>query len=853
MILYFVVALLAASVWPILSSAQSIARYRVDIPAQELGVALAIFAKQTRTQVVYASTLVEGKFSPAIGGLMSPKEALEQLLLRSGLVFQFIDSETVTLSAVASHDARSGKAGMPFVFNPTRVLDGDAGTMPGSLLASSPQSETLVGSRNLCLSGLCVALIGTNVLAADENQLLEELVVVAGREVGTTVGSKTDTPIVETPQSITVVSRIEMDARGVQSVNEALRYSAGVQSEQGGMNSRADDIVIRGFSAGTETNNLYIDGLRRPSGGSWTHPIFDAFSLERVEVLKGPSGVLYGQVAPGGLVNLVSKQPSMTPRTAFTLGAQSYDTWQGTLDINRPLSDTVAVRLVALNRDGEAAVDTVKLQRRFVAPSLTWRPTENTRLTLLSQFQRDDGGATFQYLPLTGTMRPGAEGYIGHSTFLGEPEWNTYDREQWSIGYQFDHAFNSIWSVRQNFRFMSVETLYRAVVSFGDTQPDGRTLRRRVVQGDGVSEGYAVDTSVQARFSTRGVEHTLIAGIDYLASEYDFLRQGTSVIPTIDIFHPVYGGRSSIGPLTVAISEEMAGSQLGFYLQDQMAIDRWRLTLSVRRDDAEDDLLDRRGNARTTTEANDTTYRAGALYLLDNGLAPYASYSTSFEPATGTDFFGNLFEPTTGEQVEVGVKYQPPGHNALVTLSAYELTQQNITTPDPDPTHLCGTVLCQVQTGEGRVRGIELEGKMQLTSGLSVLGTYTYMESKVTRSNGSDLGMRLTGIPKDMYSLFVDYTFIDGPASGLGFGVGVRDVGESAGNSVNTILIPGYTVYDMALRYELGKLSPELERWKLWFNVHNVTDDVYVGFCASATTCKYGARRNFTASVRYAW
>lgn len=689
-----------------------------------------------------------------------------------------------------------------------------------------------------------------------------DIVVTATGQTEATSGTKTATRLIEVPQSISVITREELDVRAVHSVTEALAYTAGVQAEQDGIDNRADSFTVRGFPAGSFSDNLFLDGIRLPAGGQWTRTAFDPFALQQIEVLKGPSAVLFGQVAPGGIVNLVTKRPTTTPRGEVMIQAAGFTDlgkwqYQGAADVSGPLTTdgTFSARLVALARYGDAQIDAIKNGRYYVAPSLTWAPDAATSLTLMGQYQRDEGGSTFQFLPDVGSRQPGAGGqHIRLDAFLGEPQFNTYDRNQYLAGFELRHAFSDRFQLRQNGRYTRVETLFEGTLLRGGTLPNGRTINRRAVRGVGHSDGYGLDTRLEGRVETGALQHRLLAGVDVLDTEWRHLRDFTAAVaPMPDIFDPAPQGLGRLlQTLTPQVHQNARLEQIGVYGQDQISAGNLLLTLGARYDRAKNHQVDELATGTTDpvtlTSAGKVTWRAGATLVADSGIAPYASYSTSFLPTTGQYFDGTPFEPKTGEQYEAGVKFQPRGSNALLTAAVYELTQNNLTSPDPDPTHSCAGFPCSVQTGQGRIRGVELEGKATLAGGLSAIATGTYMDSRITRSTPVEQGNRLAQVPEWMGSLFADYRFADGSAlGGVGLGGGARYVGVSYGDTANAYRIPGYTLFDLFLRKAFS------DGIILSVNARNLTNHRFVAFCSSPAACFYGSGRTLNLRLQYRW
>lgn len=722
-------------------------------------------------------------------------------------------------------------------------------------------------ARRRAVYPLLLALLGQAgvAFAVDEPVSLEAVTVNAYRPAETIGGStKTDTPLREVPQSVSVIERREMDLRGVRNLNEATRYTAGVLPESQGIDNRVDDLYIRGFDAGSFGANVMLDGLRAPSDSSlsWNRTSFNTWNLERVEVLKGPSSVLYGQLAPGGMVNQVSKLPTLGEEQVVQLQVDGHGRRQTAFDLGGANGDeNVLWRLVGLYGDGATQIRHTDHEQWFIAPSATIYFNDHaTRLTLHGLYQKDRGGSTFQFLPYQGTVVPAAEGYIKNTTFLGEPDWNTYNRDIWTAGWQLEHQLNNAWKFSQNARYTHVDSLYRATVGNGvrgaaltnlNTLIGGRILNRRAVQGEGDSDAQTIDTRIEGKFGTGPLTHTMIAGFDWQKTDWTFLRQAATVSPAviaINVYDPVYSHYDFEPTLAKQMSTRETDSQYGVYLQDQIALDRWRFTLGGRQDWTRMDSLNRLTGVRQVTRDEAFTGRAGVTYLFDNGLAPYFSYSESFQPTGGTTRAGNAFKPTTGTQWEAGLKYEPRYIDGMITLSAYELSQQNVLTADPlneaDEAY-------QVQTGKVRVRGVELEGRITPLRGLSVIGAVTRMDSKVVRNNDGYAGNRMIRVPDWIGSMWVDYTFHSGPLAGLGMGAGVRYVGATYGDLANNLHIPAYTLFDAALRYDAGKIGGM--NLQLALNGSNLADKRYVATCSAATSCYYGTGRTVMATARLSW
>jgi len=497
-----------------------------------------------------------------------------------------------------------------------------------------------------------------------------------------TVGTKTDTPLIETPQSISVITSDQMEAQNVSTMAEALRYTPGVQSETFGFEPRTTFIKIRGFDA-TETG-LYRDGLKLSNPGFAVGYSLEPYGAERVEVPRGPASVLYGQASPGGLVNYVSKRPTFDPFREIKFEAGTYDRFQGELDVGGALDErkTLAYRVTGLVRDSETQVDFIKDNRIYVAPALTWKPSDDTTLTFLSHYQKDDTKPS-QRLPAEGTLRSNANGKIPTNRFTGEPNVDQYSREEFAVGYALEHRVNDAVTLRQNTRYYNNEVDDRSIYTTA-LLADQRTISRALYESFGKVHGFNLDNQAQFKFSTAMLDHTLLSGLDFQHVGSNSL-QTYGAAPNLDIFNPVYGATVASAP--VFKNEDVTQNQIGLYLQDQVKFgEHWRATLGGRYDRADSVTKNLLTNKSTTQDDNALTGRAGLVYVADNGLAPYFSYAQSFLPALGTDAAGKALKPETGEQYEwrqiPAEKSKQLHHTGVFRPYPHRL-------PDPRPHHLC--------------------------------------------------------------------------------------------------------------------------------------------------------------------
>ncbi|AZD76727.1 TonB-dependent siderophore receptor [Pseudomonas chlororaphis] len=671
------------------------------------------------------------------------------------------------------------------------------------------------------------------------------------------IATKTSTALLETSQSVSVVTREQMDDQGSQTVSQTMRYTPGVLTNPYGATHRYDYVAMRGFNDGS-VDNIYLDGLKSMGdSGTYSTMQVDPYFLERVDILKGPSSVLYGRSSPGGLVALTSKKPLFEPyhQIQATVGTQG-QRGMG-FDFSGPVDDDkrIAYRLTGLADRSDTQFDHNKEKRYALAPTLSIDFTDDTSLTLQAYLQHDPDGGYHSGMPADGALHQRNGQRISENFFEGEPGIDRYERDQQSFGYQFEHRFNDVFTARQNFRYLDSKVKLDQVYGYAWTTPTSNELNRYYTGGDEKLHAFIVDNMLQAEFLTGATKHTVLMGADYQRRKTVVDWTSGSVAP-INAFDPVYGNSAITyyDPLSYLRRLE----QTGVYLQDLIEMDQWRFSLGLRQDWVETSDENRLAEASRPvgTEINDKrtklTGRAGALYLFDNGLAPYISYSESFNPNSYADSAGNPLAPTDGTQWELGLKYQPPGTDDLYTASLFRIDQENLATKLPQENFYRAV-------GAVRSQGLELEAHLQLNDNLKVLGSYTFTDIEYSKSMISTLstatdiienkGNSPTQAPRHMASLWADYKFDSGSLDGLRLGGGVRYVGYSWADAENTMKVPSYTLFDASIGYDLGKVG--LKGVDVRLNANNLTNESYIASCASLSFCYMGEERNVAATVSY--
>ncbi|WP_311968985.1 TonB-dependent siderophore receptor [Pseudomonas baltica] len=789
---------------PLANAAQGAASY--NIPAGPLSTRLNQFAAQAGIYLAGNGALTSGKNSPALQGNYTPQQGLAILLEGSGIW------------AVAKGDGHYELQPRP---RNAGAIDLDETNIEGRANTGAANADNDVGF-------------------------------VAHRS---SAGSKTDTPLIEIPQSLSVITRQQMDTQNVQSVSQALRYVPGVKTETYGVDPKGYDwLYIRGFNA--QTSSDYRDGLRQLSN-SYTLFRSEPYDLERIEVVRGPSSSLFGQGDAGGIINRVSKMPTPDGVHEVEIGFGSHDRTQTRFDLGDRIDDagTLAYRVVGVARKSNTQFEyddghEIKDDRLYIAPSLTWAPDDDTSLTFLSDFLRDTSG---------GTVAVDTPNY-GHtsSTLLGDHSFNHSDQQQFSLGYQFRHRLNDNVELRQNLRYGQVDFILNNLLPLGtlgsiapalaSSQQAGYWLRtpRRF---DEHLDTFTVDNQVQFDFDTAGIGHTLVTGIDYAHFDSNVKRyQGALTLSATLPFllnpdKPVYG-LNVARPTALAADYHQTQDQVGYYLQDQIKVgDHWIVTAGGRYDDVRSMTDNHLSSTDTTGKDHAFTGRLGLTYVTDFGLAPYVSYAESFIPNSGTASNGSTFEASQAHQWETGLKYQP-NDAVLLTLAAFDITKTNVLTQE-----LVNGVITGFNqaTGEVRSRGIEAEAKARLGEHWDLLGSYTYTDAEITRSNNGDKGNSPANVPRHMASGWLNYTFKEGPLNGLSLGGGVRYVGELYGDNTHVYKVDSYTLFDAGASYPLTK------KVTVALNVENLANKHYVGTCDDINSCYPGETRTVLGSVRYRW
>ncbi|MFT8782945.1 TonB-dependent siderophore receptor [Acetobacter syzygii] len=805
-------------------------KFTLNIPAQKLSSALVALSNTTGTQLAYTAQLSDGLRSSAISGTMSVHAALAQILSGTGLTYRF-NGNTVVLT----------KASANITLGPVRI----GGTL-------SRESATGPG----------VGYVAHY----------------------TTAGTKTDTPITEIPNSIYVITKQQMVDQQPQNVMQALRYTPGVYAEALGtaskgaadtQNSQGGGFLQRGFSS-----MQFIDGLQTNS-----HSAGETAFLDRIEVVNGPASVMYGQTSPGGIIGMSLKKPTETPLHEASVGFGNWGRYEATIDVSDKItkSGNVRYRLATIGDTQGTQTKYVDYHRVGVLPSITWDIDKKTSLTVLGSYLYTPGDGTYNVgYPSHGTLLSGAHGRIARSTFLGEPGWNKSGDRTAMFEYLFKHTFNKYISFEQTFRWEKSRQNSETVTL--DDQIDASNIERFPLQQNLSSKTIGMDARFVGKFNTGPVSHHWVVGSDFRKYDASFGYQYdyTSNESIINIYNPVYGGYTPCFGYTSNCKDFGGNStfsrfQEGVYFQDQIKYKGLSILLGGRNDWVSNtnyiktinglnstNGITVKNSQRPYSDQSAFTWKAGLIYNFKFGLAPYFSYSTSFVPQTGFDSHGNTFSPLTGKQYEIGLKYQIPKTDVLLTAAAYHISENHYLVTDPNNTNY------SADAGKVTSKGFEVSAHANIIKNLQAVASYSYIDARYASTNvtssvynpngfldqsGADIsekGKYVRNVPRNMFSIFLDYTPPSNILKGIGINGGIRYVGFTYSDAVNSYKAPDYLLFDIGAHYDFGATIPTLKGLRAQLAISNLTNKYYITSC-NTSSCYLGEGRRVYGNISYSW
>lgn len=696
--------------------------------------------------------------------------------------------------------------------------------------------------RRCTLSGMIAVALSTSAWA-DKN---ETTMVVTGlgesSELPAWTNSATKSAVAEskTPQVINTISQHEISERHATSINEILRYAPGVSTESRGSTTYMSEYKIRGFTV----DNEFYNGLQLPYNVTGnTKARIDPLLIESVDILKGPSSVLYGNGSPGGLVNIQGKKPQTTPRTEVGFNTGTRNLKEGYLDSTGRIADSDwSYRLLGKATEGDDQPHTTRTEDYLVAPSVTWQPSDRTRLTIDALAQNTPSLTPSNPLPLSYLRST----YADKRDYAGD-KWNTFTQRQWMVGYSFEHEFDSGWGIAQKARYFDIDTHQNSIYSMGNAGHPVYELERFAYTTDEDLHSINIDNQVTRTFAFGDWQHHLLAGFDYqkLNSHYHYRYAPAATTPGIDMRNPDFGlvNEDALGLYTEQ-KNRLSYSQKGYYLQDQVEFGGLNLLASLRYDQYQSATTDYlNDNQKTWISQDRVTKRLGALYAFDNGISPFISYSEGFKPVSpARNLTADQVKPTTSKQVEGGVKYLLAEYATTFTASVFNIKQKNVLSLDPSWNYH--------QTGEIESKGAELSAVSRPTDNVNLIANYAYTHA-INTEDETYQGKRPTQVPENAFNLWGDYTFDQSAIRGLTIGAGLRYTGPMEIAPDNTAgKLGGTTQYDMSVSYDMSAVDSSLAGLMLKASAQNLTNKETLT-CYDSTNCWIGRDRTVQVGASY--
>lgn len=694
--------------------------------------------------------------------------------------------------------------------------------------------------RLCALSGMITLALASQAYADNNESTMVVNASGEGSELAAWTNSATKSAVAEskTPQVINTIGQHEITLRHAASVNEILRYAPGVTTESRGSTTYMSEYKIRGFNV----DNEFYNGLQLPYNVTGnTKARIDPLLVESVDILKGPSSVLYGSGSPGGLVNIQGKKPQNTPRTEVGFNTGTRNLKEGYLDSTGRIADSDwSYRLLGKATEGDDQPHTTRYEDYLVAPSVTWQPSDKTRLTLDALAQNTPSLTPSNPLPLS-YLR---SSYANKRDYAGD-DWNGFKQRQWMVGYSFEHQFDNGWGIAQKARYFDIDSHQRSVYSTSNAGNPVYELNRFAYTTDEDLHSFNIDNQITRTLAVGEWQHHLLAGFDYQKLNSHYHYRYASTTPGIDMRNPDFTqvNEGALG-LYTAQKNRLSYNQKGYYLQDQMAWGGLNILASLRYDEYQSATTDYLNHDEKTWISQDrVTKRLGVLYAFDNGLSPFISYSEGFKPVSPANgLTAEQVKPTTSKQVEGGVKYLLADYATTFTASVFNIRQKNVLSADPSWVYR--------QTGEIESKGAELSAISRPTDNINLIANYAYTHA-INTEDESYQGKRPTQIPENAFNLWGDYTFDQSLVRGLTIGAGARYTGPMEISPDNKAgKLGGTTQYDMSLSYDMSAVDSSLAGLMLKASAQNLTNKETLT-CYDSTNCWIGRDRTVQVGASY--
>jgi iron complex outermembrane recepter protein len=792
------------------------------ISPQQLSNALLQFAEDSKLELIVKADKLRGYNSGGLDGNMTSAQALSQLLQGSGMTYRFVDARTVTIDQP------------------------DANFRKTAATPDQPEAQTSGGDTTLPK----VTVEADSGNPYDDPNWKTDPYNTNYNRPDAANASKTNTPDIKMPMSVQVVPKSVISDQNHARLKEVLENVSGVRPQATlGLGTR---FIVRGF----ENPRIYRNGLLSNAADSFFSTDVDTANLENIEVLKGPAGMLFGRTEPGGLINLVTKRPLVTPYYALEQQFGSYDHYRTLWDAAGPIDSDkkLLYRVSGSFQDVGSFRDFVSSDRVMVNPSFTWQPTDRTELKLdiegFDQEYQGNLGVTANCFKQTefNRLHCTRPANVPINRSFGDPNDPRDEISKVHVGTEITHKFNDDWFVRNKFlaSFLHGKDTTLIPLSLGHLASDplniDRFVQRNVFRQSSDQETYATNLDLLGKFDLGSSQHDVLVGFDYLNSHTNYTLSGQFFFPDsgldIDMFNPTYG----VDPQLIEQTAQnvpfpnfnvFKSEWYGLYFQDDITLfDKLHILGGGRYDWA----ARGRGNAFNFDEAGDNTKmirnekfspRVGILYEVLPSLSVYGNWTNTFSAYPAVNGSGEPVQPQTSEQFEAGLKGALPNGRLSGTLAYFHLTKNNILTPDrstPDPTD-------SAPIGEALSQGLELDIAGEIVDGLNLIGSYAYTDTEILVDNTvfadgtTNVGNRLTNVPEHAGSLWLKYDFKHyAPVDGLQLGIGAYAAGQREGNYENTLKLPGYVRLDALVGYKwnVGKSSVTTQ-----LNIRNLLDKTY--------------------------
>lgn len=683
-------------------------------------------------------------------------------------------------------------------------------------------------------------LISAPVYADGQNQANFEESVYSSTYRNT--ATKNALPPEKTPQGYSIIDQEDIQNKGHSSLAEALRYTAGVNTQlRGGAVTRFDLYNIRGFN----NDKTYYDGLPLFNNQWNLVPQIDPQGIAQVEVFKGPTSVLYGAMPPGGMVNIISNSPSNEPYTKIHLSTGTGKLFETGVQSKGALSQQLNYSIDGLIRNKDGQANTSREERRMISPQITWQPNETTLVNFNLYHQKDPNAGVYNALPAKGLFLKNKNGELKTNAYMGDKNLNTYDRDVTIVGYKINHKISDNWTYLNNFKHFS-GTAYQENTYATGLAADESTLGRRAYLTDEESKAWAMDNQLSGQFDIGQTQHDLLIGIDYQTQKSDIKYEDAAIAP-INLFsgNNAQVDRDSVSLKNTAYNSDFQRKydQLGLYIQDQITLNNLTIMAGLRHDKYKGTEEGKKYGAKTKTSNSHspTTGRVGLLYSFDSGIAPFISYAQGFEPQTGKNRNGEEFDVSKSQQIELGTKFNSADKTTDLTLSAYNIKKTNVPTKDPN-----GGTYDQVQAGEITAKGLELELSKQFNDNFSVNLALTKQDVEITKDNSGLEGKTPIRTPDFLANAWLNYTLFDGVLSGTQLGLGIRHTSETQIDSANSGKVPSATLLDASINHDVASV-PGLS---VNLSANNIANKRSYS-CYDKNSCWFGSERNVKATVSY--